>query len=376
MEQFESGKYVSQGSYKSFQPSLINRQWSNTDMKVQELLGKADRELGRLDMYSEHIPNISLYISMHVLKEATQSSRIEGTQTNMKEALLEQDEVPVEKRDDWEEVQNYIKAMNVAIESLENIPFSSRLIKETHKTLLQGVRGEHKLPGAFRKSQNWIGGSKINNAKFIPPVHHTIGDYMSDLEKFAHNEDIYVPMLLRIALIHYQFETIHPFLDGNGRVGRLMITLYLVEKNILQEPILYLSDYLERHRQDYYENLTKVREENDITQWFIFFLTGIIETAQDSILTFKNILQLQKDVNEEIQKLGARTVHAQKVLEHLYQKPLVTADEIQKLTAISMPTVYNLIKELEELDILNEITGAKRGRKYLFSKYLSLFEPR
>jgi Fic family protein len=376
MEQFESGKYVSQGSYKSFQPSLINRQWSNTDMKVQELLGKADRELGRLDMYSEHIPNISLYISMHVLKEATQSSRIEGTQTNMKEALLEQDEVPVEKRDDWEEVQNYIKAMNVAIESLENIPFSSRLIKETHKTLLQGVRGEHKLPGAFRKSQNWIGGSKINNAKFIPPVHHTIGDYMSDLEKFAHNEDIYVPMLLRIALIHYQFETIHPFLDGNGRVGRLMITLYLVEKNILQEPILYLSDYLERHRQDYYENLTKVREENDITQWFIFFLTGIIETAQDSILTFKNILQLQKDVNEEIQKLGARTVHAQKVLEHLYQKPLVTADEIQKLTALSMPTVYNLIKELEELDILNEITGAKRGRKYLFSKYLSLFEPR
>jgi len=313
---------------------------------------------------------------MHVLKEATQSSRIEGTQTNMKEALLEQDEVPVEKRDDWEEVQNYIKAMNVAIESLENIPFSSRLIKETHKTLLQGVRGEHKLPGAFRKSQNWIGGSKINNAKFIPPVHHTIGDYMSDLEKFAHNEDIYVPMLLRIALIHYQFETIHPFLDGNGRVGRLMITLYLVEKNILQEPILYLSDYLERHRQDYYENLTKVREENDITQWFIFFLTGIIETAQDSILTFKNILQLQKDVNEEIQKLGARTVHAQKVLEHLYQKPLVTADEIQKLTALSMPTVYNLIKELEELDILNEITGAKRGRKYLFSKYLSLFEPR
>ena len=155
-----------------------------------------------------------------------------------------------------------------------------------------------------------------------------------------------------------------------------MITLYLVEKNILQEPILYLSDYLERHRQDYYENLTKVREENDITQWFIFFLTGIIETAQDSILTFKNILQLQKDVNEEIQKLGARTVHAQKVLEHLYQKPLVTADEIQKLTALSMPTVYNLIKELEELDILNEITGAKRGRKYLFSKYLSLFEPR
>jgi len=376
MEQFESGKYVSQGSYKSFQPSLINRQWSNTDMKVQELLGKADRELGRLDMYSEHIPNISLYISMHVLKEATQSSRIEGTQTNMKEALLEQDEVPVEKRDDWEEVQNYIKAMNVAIESLENIPFSSRLIKETHKTLLQGVRGEHKLPGAFRKSQNWIGGSKINNAKFIPPVHHTIGDYMSDLEKFAHNEDIYVPMLLRIALIHYQFETIHPFLDGNGRVGRLMITLYLVEKNILQEPILYLSDYLERHRQDYYENLTKVREENDITQWFIFFLTGIIETAQDSILTFKNILQLQKDVNEEIQKLGARTVHAQKVLEHLYQKPLVTADEIQKLTALSMPTVYNLIKELEDLGILNEITGAKRGRKYLFSKYLSLFEPR
>src|SRR5690606_32759616 len=205
MQNFKSGTYINQGYYKSFQPTNINKKWVLDDMNILHLLSKADRHLGRLDMYSEHIPDIDLFISMHVLKEATQSSKIEGTQKNMEEALLEKEDVSHEKRDDWEEVRNYISAMHKAIQMLEKIPFSSRLIKETHKILLQGVRGEHKLPGTFRTSQNWIGGASINDAVFIPPIHSSIAELMSDIEKFAHNEALFFPDLLKIAVIHYQF---------------------------------------------------------------------------------------------------------------------------------------------------------------------------
>ena len=259
MKTFKAGNRINQGTYKSFQPNKINQEWKIEDMEVLNLLSQADRQLGRLDMYSEYIPNIDLFISMHVLKEATKSSKIEGTKTNIEDALLDKEDVNDEKRDDWEEVQNYIEALNSAITNLEKLPFSSRLIRATHKTLLQGVRGKHKLPGEFRSSQNWIGGASINDATFIPPIHSDINEYMGDLENFAHNSESFFPDLLKIALIHYQFETIHPFLDGNGRVGRLMITLYLVEKGILKKPVLYLSDFFERNRILYYDNLTRVR---------------------------------------------------------------------------------------------------------------------
>ncbi len=230
MKNFKSGQYISQGYYKSFQPEFINRQWYIESMEIIQLLSQADRELGRLDMYSKYIPNIDLFISMHVIKEATQSSKIEGTQTNMDEALLDKEDIPVNRRDDWEEVQNYIKAMEWAIRELDKLPISSRLIRGTHKILLQGVRGEKKLPGEFRNSQNWIGGATIKDAIFIPPVHTSVPKLMSDIEKFLHNEEIFLPELLKIGLVHYQFETIHPFLDGNGRVGRLLIPLYYFSK--------------------------------------------------------------------------------------------------------------------------------------------------
>lgn len=373
MKQFKSGQYISQDYYKSFQPEFINRQLQIDNMEVLQLLSQADRELGRLDMYSKYIPNIELFISMHVLKEATQSSKIEGTQTNMDEALLEKEDLPLDKRDDWEEVQNYIKAMEWAIEHLDKLPFSSRLIRETHRVLLQGVRGEKKQPGEFRISQNWIGGATINDAVFIPPVHSSVPELMSDIEKFIHNEEIHIPELLKIGLVHYQFETIHPFLDGNGRVGRLLIPLYLVSKGILQKPVLYLSDFFEKNRKLYYDNLTTVRENNNLEQWYKFFLVGVIETAKNGIITFDNILQLQKQIDIDIQSLGSRALKAKKVIDYLYKRPMITADKVSKVASISMPSSYKLISDLEKLNVLKENTGGQRSRVYVFDNYLNLF---
>ncbi|WP_339919270.1 Fic family protein [uncultured Flavobacterium sp.] len=374
MKNYKSGNFENQGYYKSFQPSFINKHWLLDDMEIQQLLSKADRQLGRLDMYSEYIPNIDMYISMHVLKEATQSSKIEGTQTNIEEALLDKDDIVLDKRDDWEEVQNYIEAMNSAIKELETLPFSSRLIKETHRTLLQGVRGENKQPGDFRTSQNWIGGASINDATFIPPVHNSLAELMSDLEKFAHNEEYYFPDLLKIALIHYQFETIHPFLDGNGRVGRLLITLYLVDKTILKKPILYLSDFFERNRQLYYDNLMNVRTKDDLKQWFKFFLVGIIETAKSGIETFDAVLKLKKETEDKIQKTASRSNHLLNIMEFLYQKPTINASKIVDITGVSQATAYKILEELIIMKILKEITGSKRGKVYVFDPYIQLFK--
>lgn len=373
MKNFKAGTYINQGYYKSYQPELINKQLLIDNMEVLQLLSKADRELGRLDMYSNYIPNVDLFISMHVAKEATQSSRIEGTQTNIDDALLDKEDIPLDKRDDWEEVQNYIKAMEWAVLALDKLPFSARLIREAHKVLLQGVRGEKKQPGEFRTSQNWIGGATINDAVFVPPVHTTVPELMSDIEKFLHNEEIHFPELLKIGLVHYQFETIHPFLDGNGRVGRLLIPLYLVSKGILQKPILYLSDFFEKNRKLYYDNLTLVREKNDLNQWFKFFLVGIIQTAESGIATFDKILQLQKSTEIQLQTLGSRAANAKKVVDYLYKRPIINAEKISEITGISMPTAYKLIVDLERLEILKEITGGQRGRTYVYDKYFQIF---
>ena len=373
MKHFRAGRLVQQAHYKSFQPNPLHRAWTVDNMGLLQLLGQADRELGKLDMYSEYIPNIDLFIRMHVLKEATQSSRIEGTQTNIEEALLEKKDVAPERRDDWEEVQNYVAAMNEAVGRLQTLPFSTRLICETHKTLMQGVRGRHKQPGEFRKSQNWIGGASINDATFVPPVHTSIGELIADLEHFVHDDRQYFPELLKAALVHYQFETIHPFLDGNGRVGRLLITLYLVSKGLLKQPVLYLSDFFERNRQLYYDNLMRVREKNDLLQWFRFFLVGVSETARGSITTFDNILKLQKKVEEQLRSLGSRTANAQNVMHALYRHPVADAARVGKAAGVSPASAYKLIADLERFGILKEVTGGKRGKQYVFDAYLKLF---
>ena len=373
MQKFKAGIYLNQGTYKSFVPSIINREGEMNDMQVLSLLSKADRMLGRLDMFSEHIPNIDLFISMHIAKEATQSSRIEGTQTNIQQAVMPEESVPLDQRDDWAEIQNYISAMNLAIPRMEELPLSSRLIREIHGELMKGVRGKNKQPGEFRTSQNWIGGSNINDAVFVPPPFAKIPELMSDIEMFIHNPKTLLPDLLKIAIIHYQFETIHPFNDGNGRTGRLLITLYLVSKGLLKRPVLYMSDYLERHRNSYYSSITKVRTENDITQWLCFFLQGIVETAEKGVNTFNSILELEKENESIIQLMGSRSANAMTVVKELYIRPVIDAKRVSDLCGITLQSAYNLIADLKDRGILTEITHGKRNRLYAMKQYMDLF---
>lgn len=373
MNTFHAGDYVSQGWYNSYQPNPINRDWVIEDMELVNLLSKADRIVGRLDMFSEYVPNIDLFISMHVYKEATKSSNIEGTQTKMEEALLDEEEVPLDKRDDWAEVQNYIIAMNEAIKSLQSLPLSSRLIRDTHKILMSGVRGKNRYPGEFRTSQNWIGGTNPNDAIFVPPTFSEIPGLITDLENFIHNPVCDLPDLIKIALIHYQFETIHPFSDGNGRVGRLLITLYLVSKGILKRPILYLSDYLESHRRSYYDKIMNVRFADDVSGWVKFFLEGIIETAEKGTNALNDIMSLQKEYEEEIKSMGSSSANALKLIDNMYQNPFTDITKTAKIINQTFPTAKRLIESLMEKKILAEITGGKRGKKYVLSKYINIF---
>jgi Fic family protein len=373
VEKFISGKWEKQFQYKSFLPALVNQSWEWLDPGLNTLLEQAARALAELNALSLMVPDVDLFIRMHIAKEANTSSRIEGTQTQMDEAIMRMEQIAPEKRDDWQEVQNYIEAINVAIKELETLPLSNRLLKQTHAILLDGVRGKHKSPGDFRASQNWIGGSSINNAVFVPPHPSKLIDLMGDLEKFWHNEQIQVPDLIRIAISHYQFETIHPFLDGNGRIGRLLITLYLVDKRILHKPALYLSDFFERNRGAYYDALTIVRSSNNLTHWLKFFLTAVIETATSSKKTFMSIMDLRQEVEHQILSLGKRAEKAKALLIALYQNPLITVKQSAELLKVSHQAANGLIKQLSALGILKESTGFNRNRLFVFARYLTLF---
>ncbi|MGX2039963.1 Fic family protein [Methylocaldum sp. MU1018] len=372
-ETFKAGRWQARYQYKSFEPVPVNHEWRWEDPNINALLEQATRALGELNAFSLIVPDIDLFIEMHVVKEAQTSSKIEGTQTGIDEALMPEEQIRPEKRDDWREVRNYIDAVNTAVAELNNLPLSNRLLKQTHAILMRGVRGEHKQPGEFRTSQNWIGGSSLADATFIPPHHDGVPELMSDLEKFWHNEHIVVPHLIRAAISHYQFETVHPFLDGNGRIGRLLIPLYLISHGLLSKPSLYLSDFFERNRASYYDALMQVRISNDLIHWVRFFLNGIAQTATKGRNTFQQILALRNQVEQQLLQLGKRTPNARQALNVLYRKPMVTAADLERALELSHPTVNALLRDFMRLGVLRELTGATRNRLYVFEPYLALF---
>ncbi|MBR1754657.1 Fic family protein [bacterium] len=373
MKEYKAGTYILHKGYKPFVPSFIN---DDIDWKLEDLanlLQDASLWLGKLNSYSDLVPDINFFIKMYATKEATNSNRIEGTRTTFEDAITPIEQIKPELKDDWHEVQNYIKAINYSVERLKELPVSMRLIKEAHRILLQGVRGEHKTPGEVRKSQNWIGGSSLTDAFFVPPEPNMLPDLLSDIEKFLHNENLRLPELIKAGIAHYQFETIHPFLDGNGRTGRLLIILYLISTGLLNKPVLYISDFFERNRMSYYDSLSMVKQTDNMTQWLKFFLNGIVETSKSSIKTFDEIIRLRKEVEIKILQIGKRVAIGQKLLELLYSKPKVNAKIVSEELGISIVSSNNLLKAFVENGILEEKTGYNRNRFYVFEDYIKIF---
>ncbi len=374
LEKFISGEFRKSIGYKYFMPNFINNEWIWTDSKLNKLIENASYELGQLNSFAKLVPNVDLFIHLHITKEAVVSSKIEGTQTHFDEAFLQKENVTPERKDDWQEVQNYTEALNTAIGELENLPISSRLILKTHKTLLQGVRGEKKTPGEYRRSQNWIGGQSLADAVFIPPHFEHLSELMGDLENFIHNENIEIPLLIKAAIIHYQFETIHPFLDGNGRIGRLLIPLFLIEKNVLAKPLLYLSSYFEKEKSLYYDNLTRVRTHNDMIQWIKYFLVGVAQTAKQATHTLSNIISLKAEHEQIIKtQFGKRLKTGLLLHNYLLQQPLVTVKDVQLVCDLSPKAAGDLINIFVEKQILKEYTGQSRNRIFTYEPYLQLF---
>ena len=376
MKNFIAGTYRQQREYKSFTPSFVNHHFAWENPQINVLLEQARGLLGELNAYAELRPDVTdvnFSIPMNVAKEATYSNQIEGTKTELDEAILPQGEISPQGRDDWQEVQNYIEAMNLAIAKLSELPLCIRLLKDAHKILLSGVRGQHKAPGEIRRSQNWIGGSSPSNAFFVPPPPEEVPDLLSDLEKFWHNSSLQIPTLIKIAITHYQFETIHPFLDGNGRCGRLLIILQLIDAQILNKPVLHMSTFFEKHRNSYYDSLSMVRTSNDLEQWIIFFLNGIVETTEHGIKTFKAIMELQQEYEEKILILRSRAKNAQKLLNFMYDDPIVSVNWVVEKLNMNFPTANRLLKSLTELGVLKETTGYSRNRLFVLEKYLNLF---
>lgn len=343
---------------------------------LQTLIEKASQALGRLDGLATVLPDPHLFLYVYVRKEAVLSSQIEGTQSSLSDLLLyESEESPGVPLDDVQEVSNYVAAMTHGLTRLKDgFPLSMRLIKEIHAVLMTGARGGSKAPGEFRRTQNWIGGSRPGNAAYVPPPPDKVMECMSDLEKYLHKKDDKLPLLVRAALVHHQFETIHPFLDGNGRLGRLLITLLFCSEGILTEPLLYLSLYFKTHREEYYSLLQRVREDGEWEEWLRFFLVGVIEIASQATQAARDILNMIQTDKAKIAAIGRGAGSAIQVYQYLEKQPLAVIPKVTKALGLTTPTVTAAMNNLKQLGIVREITGKQRGRVFVYDAYLKILE--
>ena len=377
IEDFDAGGHRKGVGYRYFVPNQVCGAWSWQDPALSVLLEKAALRLGELDALARFIPDIDLLVQLQVTREAVVSSRIEGTRTNIDEALLPESEIDPERRDDWKEVRNYSRALHEAMAQLDTLPLSGRLLRHTHRILLTDVRGEHKLPGEYRRSQNWIGGISLSDAVFIPPHPDLVEELMSDLERFLHDEDNPLPHLLRIAIAHYQFETIHPFLDGNGRMGRQLITLYLIDRGLLRKPLLQVSTFFERERTVYYDNLMRVRTHHDMLHWLTYFLAGMEEAATRTIASIRHALSIRERTEALIRdRFGRRTLSGLLLLQALLRRPTISVDEAAIATGLSFKAANDLVEYMRTIGLLREITGKERNRIFVFEEYLDAFRER
>ncbi len=373
-----AGRYVRQPSgVRAFIPEPLPPDPPlNIDAALQAALSKADRALGRLDGSIQTLPDPDLFVLMYVRKEAVLSSQIEGTQSSLDNVLAAEAAVlDPSLSKDAAEVLNYVSAMHWGLQRLDSLPVSVRLIKEIHAELMLGVRGAEKNPGEIRTSQNWIGpgGARLSEATFVPPPHQEVTHHLGEWERFIHADDD-LPALVKIGLAHAQFETIHPFLDGNGRVGRLLITFLLCEQRILQKPVLYLSHYFKQHRTEYYDRLQATRDEGDWEGWLLFFLTGVAQVAEEATETARRIVALRETHRELIlRELGRAAGNGLTVLESLYSHPIVSVSAVQKRLGMSHQAANNLVGRLEALGLLREITGQHRHRRFSYEPYIRIF---
>lgn len=361
-----------QSDYQCFVPHNLKDIKLNIDSEINALVNKAYLLLGRLDGMAITLPDIDLFVSMYVQKEAVISSQIEGTQASLVDVL--QKDKGKEKIKDTEEIVNYIKATHYAFKRLNKMPLCMRLIRETHAVLLSNVRGEEKMPGEFRRSQNWIGhaGSTLKDASFIPPAPDEMDICLGDLERYIH-EDSTISNLIKIALIHYQFETIHPFLDGNGRMGRLLIILYLREQGLIEYPVLYLSYFFKKNRNRYYELLNNIRIKGEFEEWIKFFIDGICEISEDAITSIQKIVELKNTDMKKIRELsGSNISNLLLIYDYLLQHPFLEAEDIKNLVGVSKPTANKLLENLMTIEIVELVEDKKRYRQYVYKKYVDI----
>ena len=361
-----------QSDYQCFVPHNLKDIKLNINSEINALVNKAYLLLGRLDGMAITLPDIDLFVSMYVQKEAVISSQIEGTQASLVDVL--QKDKGKEKIKDTEEIVNYIKATHYAFKRLNKMPLCMRLIRETHAVLLSNVRGEEKMPGEFRRSQNWIGhaGSTLKDASFIPPAPDEMDICLGDLERYIH-EDSTISNLIKIALIHYQFETIHPFLDGNGRMGRLLIILYLREQGLIEYPVLYLSYFFKKNRNRYYELLNNIRIKGEFEEWIKFFIDGICEISEDAITSIQKIVELKNTDMKKIRELsGGNISNLLLIYDYLLQHPFLEAEDIKNLVGVSKPTANKLLENLMTIEIVELVEDKKRYRQYVYKKYVDI----